>query len=185
MHGRSSHRLPVDWPGPIVACNDIGVWWPGRLDHWCSLHGHNLVKWLKHRTANELQPAGSVWSTNGPGHRRRNNWGGGSSGMLASAIALDHGRLGVLCGIPMEPMVHFQESAQHKPNRPWTQCNGHWRAWNHPNAKHIFMGRLKCGSLVQDAKSKQWHPGRMSALVGEPTAEWIAQALTSPVTVEG
>jgi hypothetical protein len=41
----------------IVACNDVGAIWPGRLDAWVTLHPEHITRWRDQRRANGFADA--------------------------------------------------------------------------------------------------------------------------------
>src|SRR5690606_1278796 len=41
----------------VVACNDVGTIWPGRLDAWVTLHPEYLPRWIEQRRANGYRDA--------------------------------------------------------------------------------------------------------------------------------
>lgn len=107
----------------VVACNDAGVFWPGPLDIWVSLHADKFKRWTAQRELRGLAPAGR---TMGPenGYRFPDQAGTGSSGHFALKVALDHFDRAVLCGVPMT------EAASHIVGRsPWTGARHYRAAW--------------------------------------------------------
>ncbi|MCI0434489.1 MAG: hypothetical protein L0271_12740, partial [Gemmatimonadetes bacterium] len=47
-----------DWIGLIAAVNDIGCHWPGRLDHWITLHPEKMARWRHERAVRGLPAPG-------------------------------------------------------------------------------------------------------------------------------
>lgn len=157
------------WCGLVFAANDVGVWWPYRLDYWCSLHMVKMPPWETERKKRGY-PLGYK---KGESHRSRPTTypakrqitprdllRSGSSGALAVAIAieLDVKRI-VLCGVPMDNSTHFKESAVHVQGRPWGSSGGHWRAW--VNNKKMLAPVVRSFS------------GRTRKEFGSPTLEWL------------
>jgi len=157
------------WDGIVIAANDIGAHWPGRLDHWVSLHPYKLAEWRTLRAANQcpdtpyetwgqkfLEPDGVAVD------HRLMPWPGGSSGMFAAQVAREVGCTKiVLCGVPITPTPHFAESREtfHK---QWLASVGHWRGWERARSHDVI------------------HPdwlrsisGRTKDLLGAPTRAWL------------
>ena len=65
----------------------------------------------------------------------------------------------ILCGIPMTPTPHFEESLLHQKGKLWTGVAGHWRVWG----KHAHRMRGWARSMS----------GRTEELLGTPTFEWL------------
>ena len=55
-----------EWPGMVIAANDIGAHWPRRLDHWCSLHPINLADWREERARRGRPGRYRTWSNEHP-----------------------------------------------------------------------------------------------------------------------
>lgn len=163
--------IEQEWPGLVVAANDVGVHWKRRLDAWTSLHPDRMTRadvrhpkrwsWLDQRE----QSGGNtpeLWA-------RKNRFGvpntvddrfkGGSSGLLAVEVALQMGaQRVVLCGVPMSQTPHFAESIDHGP-LPWKSADSHWRAWH----RHRVILEERVRSMS----------GRTLDTFGAPTRDWI------------
>lgn len=107
-------------PDLIVATNDAGVVYPGRLDAWATLHHERFAEWRRRRTGNTdyrafiHAPHVAVQADVVP-----DRWSG-SSGLYAAQVALSHlGARGVvLCGVPLDAdRAHFFNGA------PWTDAD--------------------------------------------------------------
>lgn len=107
-------------PDLIVATNDAGVVYPGRLDGWATLHHEQFSEWRRRRTGNQdyrafiHAPFSSVTAEVVP-----ERWSG-SSGLYAAQVAWREmgARRVVLCGVPLSPeSAHFFNSA------PWTDAD--------------------------------------------------------------
>src|SRR3954468_706222 len=100
----------------VIAVNHAGYDYP-HVDHWVSFHADEFEGWQKIRAQNGYPPVPNLWtSTYGrkeskyekmlgaKGVRRINYTGGGSSGLLATFVAIVplRGTHIVLAGIPME-----------------------------------------------------------------------------------
>ena len=113
----------------VVACNDAGAVWPGRLDHWVSLHPSKDRCLIAQRHAAGFPGGYVTWAHASviprPPEVERTlpDWSG-SSGLFAVAVALHLGYRCVLAGIPMDGASgHFFDA------RPWVPGPFH-RAWS-------------------------------------------------------
>ena len=153
------------WPGLVIAVNDVGCIWPRRLDHWCSLHAEKLPKWEQSRQRSGHPGKYETWG----GRQKRHvdhtvqAWGGGSSGLLAVTIAIDHLKCDVvvLCGVPMDKRPHFAESIEHQPTRIWNSAEGHWRTWKKDSVQRRMRDKVRSMS------------GRTRDMLGAPECEWL------------
>lgn len=152
-------------PDITVVVNDIGVDYPGKIDHWVSYHSDKLGKWARDRAARGLLPATTYWAGKGgptkaaPKGTKTVNAHGGSSGMLATFAALRAGATKViLCGIPIDPtMPHYH---QHQKGKLWAEASKYHKHWVAAEASD-FRDRVKSMS------------GWTATLLGSPTIEWL------------
>lgn len=164
------------WDGIVIAANDIGSHWPGRLDHWVTLHPENFTRWIQDRRANGYPDGFRAWTPqnkmkklkgqpNVP-HTALNNIGAGSSGMFGVAVALQGlGCTRVICaGIPMTKTPHFEQSKVQVRGRKWEAADAHWKSWKEDKTAALLKGRVKSMS------------GRTMELLGMPTPEWLAES---------
>lgn len=158
------------WPGLVIATNDAGASYPGRLHHWVSLHPEKFHPgpewgdgWVAERGARG-HPGGFV------------TWGGmwrtgrhdgeyvdrvlpclavGSSGFHAVMVALHLGcdRV-VMAGIPMDASPHFFD-----PQKPWDSPLAHRQAWQ--DWEGLLRGRVK--------SMRGW----TQELLGTPSEGWL------------
>ena len=141
----------------VIAVNDIGVHWPGRLDAWATLHPEKLPRWERDRRTRGY-PGGYVrWSHAEKPHidRMTTDWRG-SSGLFAVKVALEEGydKI-VLAGIPMTAGdAHFFDDAS------WTASRGYLPAWN--------KRRLEMSGRVRSMS------GWTALLLGEVDEGWLA-----------
>ena len=150
------------WPGLVIAVNDIGCCWARPLDHWCTLHPEKMPEWKNIREQNGHPEGYTTW-----GRRARGlvdgtvqTWGGGASGLLAVALAYRmRCRRVVLAGVPMDSRPHFMESIEYEESHGWSNAETHWQRW----LKH--MDRLK-----ERTKSMS---GRSRCHLGAPTINWL------------
>ena len=156
-----------DTVGIVIAVNMAGVHWPGRLDHWVTLHpefyfaGGNPTPrtgpWKSLRLGNSDY---WVWTFTGHKHaasvHRTLSHPGGGSGLLAVHVAL---RLGcpriVLAGMPIDAGAHFDRPGK------WTAADRFQPEWEADVPK--LGGRVRSMS------------GWSAQLLGRPTAEWILE----------
>jgi hypothetical protein len=149
-------------PDLVIAVNDIGTRWAGRLTHWVTLHPEHMSRWRAQRDARGYKPAQTHI-----GHELKDGidrasdyrWPGmnasGSSGLFAVKVALDEGcdRV-VLAGVPMQrAQCHFFSEAQ------WTDRDSFTQAWE------LMLPHLKdkvrsCSGWTQE-------------LLGVPTPAWL------------
>lgn len=152
----------------IVACNDVGAIWPGRLDAWCTLHPEKLAGWRDQRRANGFADAARYlvhgdyppkWAElvefRFPGQDNS-----GSSGLFAVKVALiDLGAdRAVLAGIPLSRTSHFFDAAQ------WEAAGGYREVWE--RLRPEYRARIRSMS------------GWTAHFFGTPTTEWLATGST-------
>ena len=175
----------------VVACNDVGCVWPGRLDGWVSLHAAKLPGWMQARERNGLTPAARVAGHLGDGkqypatnarprkvreyvdHRFPGQSRSGSSGLFAAKYALEDLGFdrGVLCGIPMEmSQAHFFNS------HPWNGAKSHvagWlkKPWSPPQKGQKAEPPIPLPAIKGRLRSMS---GWTRELLGSPTRKFIA-----------
>lgn len=163
------------WDGLVIAVNDVGVHWKGRLDHWVSLHPEKLAQWRDDRMRLDLPGEAVTWGRHAPRHVMRHvaDWPGVSSGGLAVQVALE--KLGclrvVLCGVPMTATPHFAESTvfhitDQDGNWAARQADHHWEAFQREAPK--MTGKVRSMS------------GRTRDLLGYPTPDWLNETPELP-----
>lgn len=152
----------------IVACNDVGAIWPGRLDAWVTMHPEHLTRWRDQRRANGY-PDAARYLVHGdyvpewaelvefrfPGQDNS-----GSSGLFAAKAALIDlwaGR-GVLAGIPLINSPHFFDAEQ------WAAAGGYREVWE--ALRPEYRARIRSMS------------GWTAHFFGLPTTEWLASGST-------
>jgi hypothetical protein len=165
-------RLKQDLsPGPCahLAVNAIGMFWPGELAHWVTLHPDYMVPWRGVRRAyRQIDEPGIV--THAFGHPSQKRWpgidcywdmdfGGGCSGMFGCCVGLACGysRI-ILCGMPMDDSPYFFGDHENR-NKVFLQ-HSETCAWQ-TAIDRFFNGRVRSMS------------GRTRIWCGEPTKEWI------------
>jgi hypothetical protein len=162
-HGRTRHKIPTDWPGPVIAANDIAVHWPHQLDHLVSLHAEKIQRWRRARTKAGYPDGYLVWLTENSklSDRLLPFRHKGSSGMYAPRVAKEVGATGsVLCGVPLTISQHFRESGEHKIGMRWPHAEKYWEVWQ-ACEKELRAWNVKSMS------------GRTRQLLGAPDREWL------------
>jgi hypothetical protein len=146
----------------VVACNDVGADWSGKLDAWVSLHPEKFPVWQRKREANGFDRAALH-----VGHKADPNvdrvvdyrWpgmkGSGSSGLYAAKVAMGLGfdRI-VLCGVPMEA-----EQAHYFDRKTWNAVQGFKPAW--------LTARPHIANAVRSMS------GWSAQFVGKPSENWL------------
>jgi len=170
------------WPFPapppsfqiptIIATNAAGVYYPGHVDHWVTLHPEwwlglpdSMPGWMDQRRIRGGNLDAVRWSDRGLPHWAQWNvdritprWRG-TSGLLAVKVAVGFPRI-VLCGIPMEDRGHFDEPA--KGFAGATTFQTEWK-----QVMHHFDGRVRSMS------------GWTREVHGAPTREWLLEGVTT------
>lgn len=149
-------RLAGGRPDLIVATNDAGVVYPGRLDAWATLHHERFNDWRARRCGNadyrafihapfpgcDAEVVRELWS--------------GSSGLYAAQVALHElgARRVVLCGCPLDAdRAHFFDRAD------WSDA-------------HIFRRGFDAAlPVIRDAVRSM--SGWTRELLGGPDAQWL------------
>ena len=145
----------------IVACNDAGIVYPDRLDHWVTLHPEELER-RKVKRAERGYPDGfETWTRPYPyGMKERERIcdhviGGfdGSSGLAAVGVGLASADVVVAGGLPMDDRPHILTG------RRWHSCVKYRPRWEELYDR--LKGRVRSMS------------GWTMELLGEPTADWL------------
>lgn len=157
-------------PDIVIACNDAGAAYPGRLDGWATLHAEKLAGWMERRKGGGYRafsikghwdhPSGAVEII-------RERWAG-SSGLYGAQIALEaFGASGVvLCGVPLDAdKGHYFE-----PGKPW------------PEAELYRAGFRAALPVIRDRVRSM--SGYTRELLGAPTPEWLNDWAACPPTPE-
>lgn len=134
--GGNSHS---DWD--LMAVNDVGMYVPGRLEHWFSCHGEQLPGWEEVRmfhheparyrhSMKERHPSCIAWPVP--------TIGTSSLAAVYVALCLGYDRI-VLCGAPLDDEGHFFDPS-------WVRTNftneARHDVWAEANRK-IFDGKVK------------------------------------------
>ena len=154
---RAFCRLGVN-PDAIIAVNYAGVVFPGRLDHWVTLHPANFRIWEPAR----LGPHGYIrWGpTEHPNVDRVMPYTGpGSSGLFATLLGLDE--LGLdriaLAGMPMDAQGNVDGRARWPDKEVGLHREGWARALDRIDGRVLSMS------------------GWTRELLGAPTAAWMKE----------
>jgi hypothetical protein len=147
----------------VIAVNNAGRDFEGRVDHWATLHAAKMPVWVAERERAGHPPAGALWTATYKGRRlgakvdlpfETLDWWSGSSGLLGAQVGLHVAGQVVLCGIPMEPWgAHYD-----KPG-PWREAEKYRKGWR------AHMNEMRGG-----VKSMS---GWTAEHLGRPTREWI------------
>ena len=158
----------------VLACNTVGISWPGELDAWVSLHAPELGLWSAQRELRGLPPAkrlvgpiSAEGATHGPALRLTGYFESklpgqtysGSSSLFAVKVGLDMGfdRM-VLAGCPMDDDAsHIRDTS-----KPWKGAAAHRRGWLQVLPQ--LQGRVRSLS------------GWTRTMLGAPDAAWIEGA---------
>jgi hypothetical protein len=110
----------------VIAINDAGSAYRGRIDYWVSLHPEKLEGWRKKRKGNQDYETVCHKERKGArvDHVVRELWSG-SSGLFAAQFAVLNLNCDdvVLCGVPMTPTGHFFSSDA------WHHATKYRRGW--------------------------------------------------------
>lgn len=156
---------------------DLG---PRTLDAIVTLHPEKLYdvdpesgdggRWLERRRKNGHDDGCQLWANRAKDlvHHVIKHWGGGSSGLLAVAVAYEMGAdQVVLCGVPMTERPHFPESEEHDGEGDWVHADSHWRAWKRKLRRDDHRSRY----LQENVRSMS---GRTREVLGAPDFSWLS-----------
>lgn len=149
-------------PDLIVATNDAGVIYPGRLDAWATLHHERFAEWRRRRAGNSDYRAFIHAPLSGLAAEVVPERWSGSSGLFAAQIALQAlGACGVvLCGCPLDAdRAHFFNG------RPWTDADVFRRGFE--AARPVIRDTVRSMS------------GWTRDLLGGPDAQWLNDRATA------
>jgi len=134
----------------VVACNQAVAEWPGRLDHFATMHPEEMAPWLERRRGRGYPDGYETWTRPYPhGFKDRERmcdhviggWADGSSGMLALGVAIENGGTrNLLCGIPMDTGP-LQRGCLERSGELPGQVGGRGRR---AAGDHAFLLRLDC-----------------------------------------
>ncbi|HKB54508.1 MAG TPA: hypothetical protein VKD22_10945 [Ramlibacter sp.] len=144
----------------VLAANDGGAWWPGRLDHWCSLHADEMAEREAKRKANGYPDGYRVW--HGKHLPAGEALDGATSAFLAVAVAyhLGHRRI-VLCGCPMDRQGYAAPHMHHG-DGVWPYYATYQRTIPSQAKQHPWL--MDCVRSMS---------GWTAKFFGRPTEEWL------------
>lgn len=143
----------------VIAANDVGAHWTGRLDHWVSLHPDKFDGWVRSRREKGYPDGFTTWAhkkqAGCPVDRETDDWKG-SSGLFAAKVARELGfdRI-VLCGVPLDA-----EGAHFFDPKPWSAFKSFRFGW--------LSHRQEIAPFVRSMS------GWTKEILGAPTEGWIA-----------
>lgn len=151
-------------PDAVAAVNNVGITWPGHLDHWFTLHPEKTDSWpgivvaLKQREAAGLNRP-RTWSHRmEPGIDSTSRDHSGSSGLFAAMKMIDLGFKVVLAGVPMDSRARFHDSDK---RRKWEAYSSYVSGWN--KKRSVLLPHVRSMS------------GWTRQILGHPTKEWLAR----------
>lgn len=160
---RLERMYPVE-DAVVIAVNDAGWAYPGKIDHWVTLHVEHLGRWVSTRRELRRNMDFETWTRAGPKSKQYQptdhvlgHWGKGSSGLFAVTVAQVGLRLdkGVLCGVPMSTAGNVSGKSEW----PVEEVMLHRGGWVY----HLDRIRDTWRSM------SGWTKG----LLGAPTEEWL------------
>lgn len=158
----AGEEAPQDHGWRVLAVNDAGYTYQGRLDYWASLHPENLAGWRGKRSGNaDYEVFTHRWDKRQAGDERivpeDPHFRGGSSGLYGvqlGLLTLEAPRI-VLCGVPLDAGPHFFSAVR------WHGGPGaHKPAW------------LRCQNTLRERVRSM--SGWTRQLLGAPEADWLA-----------
>lgn len=159
-------------PDLVVACNDAGVAWPGKLDHWATLHPDKLPAWIARRRAKGRRDAGALW-TYGAGTApsgltiNRVAEKDGSSALLCVRVARLSGATRIVCcGTPLAPGPHIEGVSADE----WAGWRKRGRLLQPRFADYQAVWLADKGRLDRDTRSMS---GWTAELLGKPDRTWL------------
>lgn len=144
----------------VVTVNHFGISYPGKINHWVTIHSEFMFFWQDARARQGLPPAERIWfAEKSPevhiSHSVATDHGG-SSGLMAVmvALALSYDKI-VLCGVPIEgAQAHFLI-----PEAEWQGAERYQRAWQ--RLVPVMADRVRSMS------------GWTARLLGQPDDVWL------------
>lgn len=147
-------------PSVVVATNDAGRDYSGKVNHWVTLHPEKMAAWLEGRNAKGHIPPEGFWTSNTKNlpesipFRTVPSWNG-SSGLLAVTVALHLGFTHVvLCGVPLD-----KNSAHYFDDKKWMDA---------PRYRHAWIKHKR--DMDDHVRSMS---GWTKAILGGPDKEWL------------
>lgn len=149
------------WDGDVIVVNRAGIHYPGRIDHWVTLHPEMLGGWIEARAVAFGPGEFETWCQkegDEVDHVVTDIEPRGSSGLFAVRIALLLGyERVVLAGMPIDDRPHFYDADGKRSGPPFRYYMPDWlRA-----RRREFNGRVRSIS------------GWTGEILGMPDKEWL------------
>jgi len=132
------------WSGDVMAVNDVGMHYAGRLRHWVTLHPEYMPGWMKWRLGHCMGEGARPETHSSKAHEGIDRvWPpaivGGSSGQAAGFIGLMLGYAPIVyAGCPMDGSGHYFDP----PWRTSEELTGRHIEISWEHAREIFAGRV-------------------------------------------
>lgn len=146
----------LDIEATVIAVNQAGIKYPGKLDYWATLHPSKYQRWADHRYGRKDHVSYGRMPAEGIDRVLKDRWPG-SSGLYGVQIALEV--VGAdrvyLCGVPMTQTPHFH--CEHR----WNDSHRYHKGWF--RAYDTLKGRVKSFSgWTKDllGHPDDWHDAR-------------------------
>lgn len=159
-----------------LAVNDVGSWWPGRLDAWATLHPELLRgpgndphdgDWERARSDRGLPCLYTTYAPRGPGvHEVVQHWGGGGAAGYGARIAEHVGSTHVaLCGCPLDDRPYHGASTEYHDITSYLDV--YRRGWE----RRLDRDHQRAGRFIRDRVRSM--SGWTRDLLGAPTTDWL------------
>lgn len=152
----------------VIAVNDAGHVWPGRINHWVSLHAEFFPVWRLMRDEEGRNSDYETWTRLSNRSKDVPNidhwlghWGVGSSGLYAVTVAQHLGcKRVVLCGMPMDSRPHIADHEKYGTDAwPQSEVDIHREGWTFHQADRLTDVR-SCSGWTRE-------------LLGSPEGGWL------------
>lgn len=156
---------PIEAAFTTIAVNDGGVLWPGRLDHWVTLHPDELPDRIERRRKNGFPDGFTTWSNTGHVDRLiPQDYAiiGGGSAILAVSAARYLRHRSTLVGCPMDAQPYFTEHPIHGNPDVWP----YFRVYQ----EHLPPLTRKYPWLLAEVRSMS---GFTAQVFGQPDRAWL------------
>lgn len=148
--------------GDLMAINDNGQFWRGRIRHWVTLHPEYMSGWRSYRDKHCYGGGAEYWvHSNRAKEAISHVWDmvnvGGCSGLLACHIGLMLGYDSiVLCGVPMDNSGHsFDPPLDLFPGYHSIHIDKAQDAVWRKSVREVFKGRVRSMS----GRTREWIEG--------------------------
>lgn len=155
----AAEALLAGRPRLVVACNDAGRDYQGRLDAWVTLHPEKFARWRRGRCGNSDYLAATRLSAQATPDAEvvPERWPA-TSGIYAAQVAIERMAADgvILCGVPMDAA----EEHYHQPGS-WDDAPRYWRS--------VLRAHAEVGDRIRSMS------GKTRELFGIPNGEWLAR----------